>query len=259
MVTPEPAKAGDQAIHMDEHPSPNQAGLAQSEQWDQDVMQRLMDVSLGIAAAGHDLKNLLTVAYANIQIATTEMTVVPRELTSGMQAISGATTLLHHLTQRGSNSDTGYSSDVPVVVQETLLFSRVLWTHIQDLVVTTEVQAIPRAAIRAHDLQRILLNLILNAARAMPNGGHLQISMTFDGSMVAVTVQDSGPGMDAVTLRAIRQPFAEQRAEGVGLGLASCRLLIEQAHGQMEIASVLGAGTSVTLRIPAAGYSTALN
>lgn len=256
MVTPDSSKIGTQATNADENILPTDNGLMQSEQWDQDVRQRLLDVALGIAAAGHDLKNLLTVAYANLQMATSEMAVVPRELTSGMQAITRATVLLHDLMQRSNKPNSGQSSDVPVVVQETLLFSRVLWTQIQDLVVTTEVQVIPHAAIRAHDLQRILLNLILNAARAMPNGGRLQIRMAFDGSMVTVTVEDSGSGMDAATLRAIHQPFAEQRAEGVGLGLASCRLLIEQAHGQMEIASVLGAGTSVTLRIPAVGYST---
>lgn len=235
----------------DDLPSRAEDGLTDSEPWGQAATQRLLDVALGVAAAGHDLKNLLAVASGNIQMATAELGVVPGELSSGKQSLDQAITLLRDLMQVTNQVQSAGVSDVAAVVQETVMFSRSVWANVPHLVLTTDLQALPRAAVSPLVLRRVLVNLILNAVRAMPDGGSLRIRTAVEGDLISVVLQDSGAGMDVATLRAIRQPFATQHSEGIGLGLASCRFLIEQAKGRLEVASTLGVGTSVTISIPA--------
>jgi two-component system cell cycle sensor histidine kinase/response regulator CckA len=112
------------------------------------------------------------------------------------------------------------------------------------------------------DLERILLNLALNAAAAMPRGGSLTIEseLVDDAEVtdaplghVLLTIRDDGCGMsDAQMVRAL-DPVATPRPNGSGVGLASVALVLERLGGKLAIASELGSGTKVSILIPLAG------
>jgi PAS domain S-box-containing protein len=123
-----------------------------------------------------------------------------------------------------------------------------------------EVRMDPSApALRADpaQLQTALLNLAINAAQAMPNGGVLTLAAdelrNADGRWVELAVIDTGIGMDTTVLsRAFEPFFTTKGGDGVGLGLSMVRSFAEQSGGSVRITSVQGVGTNVVLRLPAA-------
>ncbi|MGC2182339.1 MAG: ATP-binding protein [Terriglobales bacterium] len=115
-------------------------------------------------------------------------------------------------------------------------------------------------------VQQILLNLVLNARDAMPNGGRITVitrnacdsvclsgeSKSQVGQWVELTVADSGDGMDAETLDRAFEPFftTKNPGRGNGLGLATARRLVRQQGGTIMAESEPGKGTRVFLRLP---------
>ncbi len=107
-----------------------------------------------------------------------------------------------------------------------------------------------RAALALVDpdhLQQILLNLVLNALQATPPGGEVRLGIRREGDQVAVTVQDTGPGIPAEELREVFEPFFTTRPSGTGLGLPISRQLAELNGGSLALASAPGRGTTATL------------
>jgi signal transduction histidine kinase len=110
-------------------------------------------------------------------------------------------------------------------------------------------------------MHQALLNLCVNARDAMPDGGTLEISAALletsgapgqpPGTWVALSVRDSGAGMDEVTQARAFEPFFTTKGElGTGLGLSSVYGIVQQTQGYVRLESELGKGTKVTLLLP---------
>jgi signal transduction histidine kinase len=100
-------------------------------------------------------------------------------------------------------------------------------------------------------LRQVFLNVILNAVQAMPDGGALEIELGGDGDGYRVRVRDSGVGIAATRIREVWRPFHTSKTDGSGLGLAIARRIIDAHHGSIAIESTPGAGTTVTIELPA--------
>ncbi len=102
-------------------------------------------------------------------------------------------------------------------------------------------------------LEQTFLNLIVNAADAMPDGGKLSVSVEVgtDG-WVEVGLRDTGEGIDPDSLDRIFEPFhtTKARGEGTGLGLVVCRSIVLAHHGTIGVESEVGKGAHFTLRFP---------
>lgn len=110
------------------------------------------------------------------------------------------------------------------------------------------------------ELAQVFLNLAVNALDAMPRGGDLTISARLEGtrrpdspSRVAVVVQDTGAGIPEAHRERIFEPFWTTKPEGkgTGLGLSICLGLVRSHGGDIAVTSEPGAGTRVTVRLPA--------
>jgi two-component system NtrC family sensor kinase len=100
-------------------------------------------------------------------------------------------------------------------------------------------------------MRQVAINLILNAGGAMPTGGNLTVSTEMiDATHIRIIFSDSGCGIPAESLEKIFEPFYTTKARGTGLGLAITRQIIEQHHGEIQIDSVVGNGTRVTVTLP---------
>lgn len=103
------------------------------------------------------------------------------------------------------------------------------------------------------ELQQVLVNLILNAAHAMPEGGRLAVSVRDVAGGVEIVVADSGAGMSPEVLGRIFDPFfTTKRAQGTGLGLSISQQLVSRAGGRISAASEPGEGSRFTIFLPAA-------
>ncbi len=99
-------------------------------------------------------------------------------------------------------------------------------------------------------LKQVFLNLVLNAAEAMPNGGKLTISLDADEAGVTVAVKDTGIGMNQETVARIFEPFYSTKEEGTGLGLAVSYGIVQGHGGDIRVESQPGQGTCFTIWLP---------
>ncbi len=109
---------------------------------------------------------------------------------------------------------------------------------------------------RTH-LQQVLLNLIANSVEAMSGNvevRHLQIAVKSSHSMVVVTVADTGPGIPVEQLSRIFDRFYSTKREGMGIGLAISKTLIEEHGGKIWVESVEGKGALFGFQIPESGH-----
>ena len=104
-------------------------------------------------------------------------------------------------------------------------------------------------------LKQILLNLLSNAVKFTPSGGSIDVTAQQDGEQVVIQVIDSGVGIPTDDQERIFDSFQQagrsaSRVEGTGLGLTLCKRIVELHGGQIAVASVEGAGSTFTVRLP---------
>jgi signal transduction histidine kinase len=107
------------------------------------------------------------------------------------------------------------------------------------------------ATVDGKAIERVIENLVINALEAMPNGGSLSVTTQTNNGYAVITVADSGKGMTDDFMRdRLFHPFATTKKKGIGLGLYSCRDIIEQHGGQIDVASKVNAGTEFKIILP---------
>jgi len=105
-------------------------------------------------------------------------------------------------------------------------------------------------------LQQVVVNLAVNAAQAMaqtPVGvRRLTIRTTFDDGAVRVTVEDSGPGLDAAQQQRAFESFFTTKSNGMGMGLPICRSILESYGGAISASNAAEGGAAFVFTLPAA-------
>jgi two-component system NtrC family sensor kinase len=113
-------------------------------------------------------------------------------------------------------------------------------------------RALPAVPCDRSQIEQVILNLVMNAAEAMPDGGRVIVRTRTDDGSARLEVADEGMGIDAEALPRIFEPFFTTKAEGkgVGLGLAVVYGIIEAHGGTLDVDSRLGQGTVFTAHLP---------
>ncbi|MDO8449098.1 MAG: PAS-domain containing protein [Rhodoferax sp.] len=234
--------------------------------------QKMEAVGQLTGGLAHDFNNLLTVVIGNL---VTLHERYPDDPDIGEYVVPalkasrrGASLIKRLLTFARKQPLAPRSVNIADLVDETLiLLKRTLPAHIT--VTATPMDEPLHAMTDAQQLENALLNLALNARDAMPDGGQLTIGATcvqlsqaqvadFDvapGCYVAVSVCDTGIGMDAATQARASEPFftTKRFGSGSGLGLSMVYGFAKQSGGGIRIQSALGEGCVVTLVLPCTG------
>jgi len=100
-------------------------------------------------------------------------------------------------------------------------------------------------------LQQAFLNIILNARQAIAGSGRVRVSLVSSGRHYVIRVADTGTGVPEKNLSRIFEPFFTTKTYGSGLGLAITKKVIEDHGGRIAVTSAVGAGTEVTITLPA--------
>ncbi len=157
-----------------------------------------------------------------------------------------------------NRSDSFEPTDLAAIINESLvLLEREMRKY--RIGVDTQLASVPRANAVGNQVQQVLLNLLINARQAMPDGGHVYIKLDHDraNDMVELVVRDTGAGIPPEKLRRIFDPFFSTKKGpdtsgkgGTGLGLSACRNIIEAHRGRIRVESKVGAGTAFTIKLP---------
>jgi signal transduction histidine kinase len=125
--------------------------------------------------------------------------------------------------------------------------------NVPDRVLTVDIEPnLPAVPLSQNRFQRMLINLLKNAADATRSGGHLRVRLWQRDQHLALEVWDDGPGIPAAIRDRIFDPlFTTKGTQGVGLGLAICRAVMEAHGGTLECGSEPGHGTSFIASFPA--------
>ncbi len=115
-------------------------------------------------------------------------------------------------------------------------------------------RALPRVKCDASQIQQVVMNLVLNAAEAIKGGGKVKVrtAAAVNGDGVVLEVSDTGAGIPAELLGKIFDPFftTKEEGKGVGLGLAVVYGIVSAHGGEVEVASIVGEGSTFRVRLP---------
>ena len=111
---------------------------------------------------------------------------------------------------------------------------------------------LPEIAGSSPELQQVILNLILNAVEAMPDGGDVTIASSANERRVELLVEDHGHGIEPDRLSEVFEPFASSRVSGTGLGLYLTKNVVQMHQGTISAESLNSNGTRFTVRLPLA-------
>jgi PAS domain S-box-containing protein len=217
----------------------------------------------------HDFNNLLMAVLGNLEMLGGMLSTDARARTLLDNAIAGAqrgaalTQRMLAFARRQQLDPTAV--EIPSLVQGMAsLLRRSIGTEVS--IETSFPLHLERALVDANQLELALMNLIVNARDAMPNGGRIGVRARMEqvadgsranlssGSYVCLSVSDSGIGMDEETLARATEPFFTTKGvgEGTGLGLSMVHGMAEQSKGCFVLKSRLGHGTTAELWFPVA-------
>ncbi|MBI1861505.1 MAG: PilZ domain-containing protein [Deltaproteobacteria bacterium] len=144
-------------------------------------------------------------------------------------------------------------SDLTATVLDTVdLLEREL--EFQKITIAVRAEAGLMMNFDAAAIQQVILNLLINAAQAMPTGGKITISLHHLKDTVEIGVHDSGDGMTATEMHNLFVPYRTTKSKAAkGLGLTVARALVESHGGEIRVDSKKGKGTAVMVALPYLG------
>ncbi len=146
----------------------------------------------------------------------------------------------------------------PIIEDTLLLLEREFRKYRIQL--ETKLDDVPEVLANASQIQRVIVNLLVNARQATSEGGLVRITLQGDSttSEVVLTIRDSGTGISADVLPRIFDPYFTTKSGpdasgkgGTGIGLASCKEIVDVHQGRIRVESSVGKGTAFIIRLPA--------
>lgn len=222
-------------------------------------MEMIGQLTGGVA---HDFNNLLMAVLANLDVLRRHVgqdARAARLIDGAVQGAQRGASLTQRLLAfaRRQELSIAVTDLAGLIGGMTSLIERTIGTTIELRVELPDEPV--RASVDANQLDLALLNLVVNARDAMPDGGILTLTLDtrpppdLAGAFVRLAVADTGSGMDQATLDRATEPFFTTKGigKGTGLGLPMIHGLTEQLGGKLRLSSVLGQGTVVELFFPA--------
>jgi signal transduction histidine kinase/ActR/RegA family two-component response regulator len=238
--------------------------------------QRMESVGRLAGGVAHDFNNLLTAIVAHADFALAELG-TEQAAREDLVGIKGAAMLGAQLTKK-LLSFARRQSVAPRPIELGALLGEmdvILRRTVGPMIeVRTTVPSGPTVVVADQgQMEQVLLNLAVNARDAMPMGGVLGIELVrlrvrddgahsyaalTNGQWIALTISDTGVGMDDATREHLFEPFftTKEAGHGTGLGLAICYGIVTRAGGHIAVRSERGRGSSFTVYMPAAEAAT---
>jgi hypothetical protein len=235
--------------------------------------QRLETLGVVAAQVAHDLNNVLVSILGEAALLVDELAPGDpvRERVAGIAAAGrDARALVRQLMSLAGSSSPIAPTDPNALIDDVLLMFRAIAPSDVE-VGWTPAEAVPTMPADAVQMRQAVLNLMLNAAAAVGEGGSVRVSVgtvRADGvqtrtfvsrarpvrgrEYVVISVEDDGSGMPEEVLARAFEPFFTTRADGTGLGLPAVLAAVARHEGLVEAASTMGEGSHFALYLPVA-------
>jgi len=216
--------------------------------------------AIGELAGGvaHEVNNPLQIILSRVQLMVMQNRDYPK-VVEGLKLIENNVRRISRIIRAllgfaGHNVQDGewVHYDIAQSLQQAYaLVAHQLDTHLIETTIECE-DDVPEMLGNVGELEQVFINLIINAQKAMPEGGKLWISARRDGDLVEVRFADTGVGVPPERLNRIFEPFYTTRAEegGTGLGLAVSYGIVEIHQGTLTVESEPGKGATFIIRLP---------
>ena len=238
--------------------------------WALELEERQRLEALGRLAGGvaHDFNNCLTALVGFSEIALRKLHSDPRAAERSLHELGQAAERAANLTSQLLDFASRRSTQPrPLDLRQEVKSSAELLSRVLRPDITLHVTLCPEPCVCSLDpsgLERVLVNLAVNARDAMASAGSLSIRLERDAERVppsaVLTVADTGCGIEPEDLPHVFEPFFTTKARkhgtrnsGSGLGLASVYGVVKQSGGEIEVSSTPGQGTTFRIRFPLAG------
>jgi putative PEP-CTERM system histidine kinase len=120
--------------------------------------------------------------------------------------------------------------------------------------ITQDLKPLPKLLIDSEQIQKVLINLILNANEAVGNEGEILVATEQKDNWILLSVSDNGCGMSKEFIeKSLFHPFKTTKKQGMGIGLFHSKMIVEVHHGRIEVESEEGQGTTFKVFLPLAG------
>lgn len=224
--------------------------------------QKLTALGELISTTTHEFNNVLMtiINYAKLGQRHPDAETAARSFDKILIAANRAARITNGILGFARNRPPGFEpTDMVKLIDDTLLLLEREMVKYRVKIERRILEAPPALANTNH-IQQVLLNLLINARQAMPQGGVILVQLSHDAQTdtVDLYVRDNGTGMPPETLRHIFEPFYTTKSGpdasgkgGTGLGLAACRDIVEAHHGKIRVESSVGKGTAFTVKLPA--------
>lgn len=224
-------------------------------------MQRMAVLGELTSTTTHEFNNLLTTMlnYAKLGLRYRDEPSRDKAFQRILDASNRAAKLTGTILAMARNR-TGQMepTDLKQVIEDTLLLME---KELQKYRIGIEkkIESVPLILATGNQLQRVLINMLVNARQAMPNGGMVLLQLTSEdkGRIVTLAIRDTGQGIAPEHLPKIFDPFFSTKSGpdasgkgGTGLGLSACREIIESHSGRIRVESTIGRGTQFIMRFP---------
>lgn len=232
---------------------------------EQELRQARRMAALGelVSTTTHEFNNVLTTIlnYAKLGLRHKDEPSRDKALNKILAAAGRAEKITNGILgfARNRGSQRAATDLAELVNQSLVLLEREMQAY--RVQVELQLESAPPALVCGNEIQQVLLNLLTNARQAMPKGGRIVIRVAHDSAAgtVDLTVRDTGSGIPAQVLPRIFDRYFTTKSGpdasgkgGTGVGLATCREIVESHAGRIRVESTVGVGTAFTIKLPVA-------
>ncbi len=220
------------------------------------MLQAAKLAAIGELAANivHEIKNPVQILMMHAEIARRGKTIPNREEQQAIQIkrLAEITTRLMNFARNVSEEMPMTSVSVNRAIEEMVDLVKHEFLNEKIKIDLRLAEKLPPITGNANYLQQVFLNFLLNARDAMPKGGTITIETELKGLNILTRFSDTGTGIEPQHLSKIFNPFFTTKGEGkgTGLGLSICKTIVAQHHGEIQVQSTVGQGTTFTVVLP---------
>jgi signal transduction histidine kinase len=216
--------------------------------------EKLASVGQLLAALAHDLRNPLGVIRSSAQLVleTQQTDAVKQEVARYiMDEVDRLTHRINDFLRYARQKPPEPKAMAPDALAEAALWQWKAQERPERIEVLTDfAEHLPSVNVDPQQVKEALVNLLINAREAMPDGGRLTVSTRGDDGWIEIEVADTGCGIPRASLERIFEPFFTTKEYGTGLGLTNVKRLIEGNGGTLTVDSEEGKGSRFLVRFP---------